>query len=55
MPPGGRQTDGFMERLRRLRIAWLNAALHPLVKKTGIIDPFAPSAAPEARSTPCYP
>lgn len=43
------------ECLRKLRTAWLKAALHPLVLKTGAFDPFAPSAAPGAATTPCYP
>ena len=41
--------------LRKLRIAWLKAALHPQVLKTGVFDPFAPSPAPGANLMPCYP
>ena len=41
--------------LRRLRTAWLKAALHPAVLKSGVFDLFVPSAPPGAALTPCYP
>jgi hypothetical protein len=50
-----RDSGTLWDCLRRLRIAWIKAALHPSVTKTGVFEPFSPSYATVPDLRPCYP